>query len=205
MRAKLASYKDLDIAHDDLKREHTKLLEKADELERETNNWKEKSKLLNDLEGKLLVFATEYERLIQTLAERNNEIETWRAKYVQLEVSLQKLSEYEKRYSVLKNENAQFKKALEDKSNELDEWISRYGQILNPINEIDDLKKRLDNKNREIRSLEDKILSLKEEHSREMQKMLHKYSEIDSRAKRMIISIDEKTEDGIAYKQKYDA
>lgn len=205
MRAKLASYKDLDIAHDDLKREHTKLLEKADELERETNNWKEKSKLLNDLEGKLLVFATEYERLIQTLAERNNEIETWRAKYVQLEVSLQKLSEYEKRYSVLKNENAQFKKALEDKSNELDEWISRYGQILNPINEIEDLKRRLDNKNREIRSLEDKILSLKEEHSREMQKMLHKYSEIDSRAKRMIISIDEKTEDGIAYKQKYDA
>jgi uncharacterized protein YbgA (DUF1722 family) len=99
-------------------------------LERETGNWKEKSKLLNDLEGKLVVLATEYERLIETLAERNCEIETWRTKYVQLEINLQKLNEYEKRHNILKNENGQFKRALEDKANELDEWISRYGHLL---------------------------------------------------------------------------
>ena len=38
-----------------------------------------------------------------------------------------------------------------------------------------------------------------------MQKMLHKYTEIDSRAKRMISQLDHSTEDGLAYKQKYES
>jgi len=143
--------------------------------------------------------------LIETLADRNSEIETWRTKYVQLEINLQKLNEYEKRHSIMKNENQQFKRALEDKANELDEWISRYGHLHNPINEIEDLKRKLDSKNRELRTLEDKVLALKEDHAREMQKMIHKYTEIDSRAKRMIGQLDEKTEDGLVYKQKYES
>jgi predicted nucleic acid-binding Zn-ribbon protein len=73
------------------------------------------------------------------------------------------------------------------------------------MNEIEDLKRKLDSKNRELRTLEDKTLSLKEDHSREMQKMIHKYTEIDSRAKRMIGQLDDTTQDGLAYKQKYES
>lgn len=203
-KSKQMKYFDLENMNSEYKRENSMLEEKVEFLERESDNWREKSKLLNDLESKLLTLATEYEKLVMTMADRNNEIETWRAKYIQLEINLQKLNEYEKRHSQLKNENSQFRKALEEKANELDEWISRYGHIANPMQEIEDYKKKLDMKNRETRQLEDKLLSCKEDFSREMAKLMHKFNEIDANKKRLMNQLEEKTEDGMVSKKKYE-
>jgi chromosome segregation ATPase len=203
-RNKMLSLKDIEHQYDDLKKEHNYLREKYDDLERENNNLKVKSAVLADLEGKVNILSTEYERLVNTLTERNKELDNWRAKYTQIELNLQKLADLEKRFNNLKQENANLKKLLDEKSAEIDEWVLKYGDIMSPDSEIQDLKKKLDARNKEVKALELKMLDIKEEYSKEMAKMLHKFNELDARNKKLSQIADDKDEEAMYLRQKCD-
>ena len=173
-------------------------------MERENDALKAKANILNDLEGKIGMLSNEYERLVNTLTERNKEIENWRAKYTQIELNLQRLADLEKRYNLAKQENSNIKKMLDDKTAELDDWIVKYGDVLNPENEIADLKRKLEARNKELKALEMKVLDIKEEYSKEMGKMLHKFNEIDARNKKLSQQADDKEEEAMYLRQKYE-
>lgn len=201
-RSTILNLKDIEAKYDDLKRAHRALQEKADDLEKESDSWKSKNRLLNDLESKIGMLTTEYEKIITVLADRNKEIENWRAKYTQLELSLQKLADLEKRINILKEDNNNLRRALEEKSADLEEWTMRYGDIDGPAREIEDLQSKLESRKKDIKSLEMKLLEIKEDYSKEMGKLLHKYNEMDSRSKRLSTELDDKNEELIIYKQR---
>lgn len=203
-RHKLLALKDIEQQYDDLKKEYSHLRERYEDLERENNNLKVRSAMLADLEGKVNILSTEYERLVNTLTERNKELDNWRAKYTQIELNLQKLADLEKRFSILKQENSALKKMLDDKNSELDEWILKYGDVSGPESEIQDLKKKLEARIKEVKALELKMLDIKEEYSKEMAKMLHKFNEMDARNKKLSQIADDKEEEAMYLRQKCD-
>jgi chromosome segregation ATPase len=203
-RHRLLSLKDIENQYDDLKKEHNLLKEKYEDLERENDNLKAKAAILADLEGKVGILSTEYERLVNTLTERNKELDNWRAKYTQIELNLQRLADLEKRFNNMKQENGNLKKMLDEKNRDLDEWIVKYGDITSPETEIADLKRRLDARNKELKALELKLLDIKEDYSKEMAKMLHKYNEQDARNKKLSQLVDDKDEELLYLRQKCD-
>lgn len=203
-RHRLLALKDIENQYDDLKKEKNLLKEKFEDLERENGNLKAKAAILADLEGKVGILSTEYERLVNTLTERNKELDNWRAKYTQIELNLQKLADLEKRFVNLKQENANLKRMLDDRNAELDEWNVKYGDINGPESEIADLKRKLEARSKELKALEMKLLDVKEDYSKEMAKMLHKFNEMDARNKKLSQIADDKDEEALYLRQKCD-
>lgn len=92
---------------------------------------------MDDLESKLQMLTSEYERLIAVITDRNREIENWRAKYTHLELNLQKIGDLEKRLLASKEECSSLKRRLEDVSEELEDWTVKYGDVNGPMDEIE--------------------------------------------------------------------